>query len=58
MVWGSDHGRGQRLFLLPHKKKTVQITNLSLVPKLKMIEATGPHVDRYNCTFTCISHVF
>jgi len=26
---------------LPHKKKIVQITDLYLVPKLRMIEATG-----------------
>jgi len=42
IVWGSDHGRGKRFFLLPHKKKPVQITNLNLVPKLRMNEATGP----------------
>ena len=42
MVWGLDYGRGKGFFLLPHKKKTVQITNLDLVPKLRMNEATGP----------------
>jgi len=42
MVRGSDHGRGKRFFLLSHKNKTVHITNLNLVPKLRVNEATGP----------------
>ena len=63
MMWGSNHGRDKRFFLLPHKKKTVQIANFILVPKLRINETTGPlrcplGVNRYNFTFTCIFHVF